>query len=443
MAVFDPQALTPTGLPSLTGGAPSASPVVQQANQLTTIAAPTTFKTTDDELTQLQPLTLKASVSEPGINFPGIMFGEVQDKSLIAHRYPHLDGARVENMGAHEQVYRIRAILTNNIFPGTKETWKQGDLFPNTFNKLLALLADNNPKVFVHPIKGNTNVQVKGWEYQLVAKGPRDGAVVDIVLWETIIGDVASITSQPTASSASTAAAANLDATIDAVNPKFNPPKLSLSQFFGKINSLLRSATSIPNNTVQALSTDLFGITSGLQGIAAAPAYAINSTIQTINAASNTLLGTTIGGNPPTVSGVPSLNFVNYTESTMKAVQALTTLNSTNSSSSAQALSKTNTALEALKQHYIDQNSAEVAPVIEAIKQYQYQILRMKNQVPQATPNQQYVSVATYVTPSNMTWLELSNILHNEISDLLDLNQNQNLKSMWVKTNTQIQYYQS
>lgn len=445
MAIFpNPQSLTPVGLPSLVG-APSVSVVKQQTNALTTIAPPAQFPVNDDELTQLQPMALKYNVSDNGVSFPGLVFDEAQDKALIPHMYPHVDGARVENMGAHQQIYRIRAILTNNIFPGTKELWKQGDLFPNVFNQLLLALADNNPKIFVHPIKGNVNVQVKSWNYQLMAKGPRDGAIVEFILWETILGDLATITSQPSPGAASTIAAANLDNAIGSTNTAFNPPGLSLSQFFGKLNSLVRSAIAIPNQTIDALNMDLLGVTSGVTGITSAilsaPAYTLNSILQTINANTNLVIGTT-NVNSINASGVPIAQSVFYDESTWNAVQAMVSLNYNQSSSASQLLDKADASLQAMQQHYINQNTVEVAPVIEALKQYQYQIQQTKTQLVQTgNSNQQYVSIQQYVTKSAMTWLQLSELLNNQISDLVSLNQDL-MKKIWVPTNTSINYYQ-
>ncbi len=56
--------------------------------------------------------------------------------------------------------------------------------------------------------------------------------------------------------------------------------------------------------------------------------------------------------------------------------------------------------------------------------------------------NNQSVKVATFLTPNNMTWMQLSAYLNNPIDDLMGLNQGL-VNDLWIPSNTTINYFQS
>lgn len=412
--------------------------------------------TNPDELSRLQPLALKQGAGDPGVQFPGVMMHETQSKSLAIHLYPNLDSGRIENMGRNPAVFRIRAIFTNNIYPGQNETWTPGLLFPNTFIAVYNILLDNNNIVFQHPVLGDISVQVHTWSYELNRKVAADGAYMDIELVETI-GDNNPITQQvqaPPGSGAKQSAIA-LDTAIAGMPQNLSPPGLSLSQFFGQVTNLISQATSYPNNVVNAVNAQIVipvvnGTTSVGGALVNAPAYTVQNMKTAVQNTKNSVVNSpiqTATSNFKSTFGIPTENpyapvpGTSYTESTYNAMQSILHLNNTPCQNSFQLLNKAMRALVDLMQHYIDQNNIECTQTIVAIRALLLQLQQIQSALSLNT-NNQTILVRTYVTQQPLTWMSLSKILNNPIDDLIGLNQGL-INDFWIPANTTINYFQS
>lgn len=424
---------TDLGLRSTQAGLPSGKHTLANPNKAGNgFLLSTENENKSDWNGELQILTLKESPDDVGINFPGILFKEEQTKDLVLHTFPNVDGARIENMGRNPGTYMIKAILTNNIYPGHGETWRSGQLFPDTFRSLINLLQANNPKVFQHPVYGNLPVQVKGWSYELNAKGPRDGAFLEISLIETILGTLLD-TIKPKKGANLAKTANDLDSIIDSIPQHINPPGLSLSQFFGKVAGLITQVLNTPTKLVESLNADIITGIRGGSSIAAAiirsPATLVNAHLRFAQNTKNAVLNSTVE------------NAVNYDATTYRAVQSILGLNNTPSKNARQLIDKLLRALFDLMQHYTNQNTADASPVIEAIRQLIFQVQNVDSAF-SANILQSSVKVATYTTVSAMTWMQLARFLNNSIDALMNLNQ-ELLNQIWLPANTIVFYYQS
>jgi DNA circularisation protein N-terminus len=394
------------------------------------------------------------------VYFPSLVFKEEQSNALAIHTYPNLDSGRVENMGRNPARWIVRAILTNDIWPGPGEQWVPGTLFPTVFYALLNVLLNNNDKTFVHPIYGNVTCQVEHWTYELNPKGPRDGAIVEFILVETIGSDntLASLLPAPPASGL--AAASNAldtlieDADGDDADPlssagafssfglsvsfglnfglSINIPGIDLTGFFPAISVQIQSSLAYPNNVVEPLNQNILSVNENVSGsIAATPAYIVSKTNSNLQAFKGPVLGSTVYN--------PNNPFMD--QSTYSAMQSIVALNNTPSQNCFQLIDKAMTATVSLQQHYLNQNNSAAAPIIEALRQQLLQLQQIQSSLSLNATNQA-LNVSTYVTTTNISWYELASYLNQDIDDLMALNQGL-IYDFFVPAFTNINYYQA
>ena len=400
---------------------------------------------------ELLPTSLAIVGSGSPVSFPSLVFKEEQTNALAIHTYPNLDSGRVENMGRNPARFHVRAILTNNIFPAVYEVWKPGSLFPTVFGNLVNLLLNTTTdKIFNHPIYGQITVQVEHWTYELNPKGPRDGAIVEMVLIETIpTSSPPTALLVPASASGLNQTANSLDNAIASTPQSLSPPGMSLSQFFGTISSTIQSVLSTPQSVIAALNTNIFlPITNGIASIGGAfvnaPANTVNNTEAIIQQTKFSIANSPLQAslvNFSTTFNLQNRFNTNYDQSTYNATQAIVALNNTPSQNAFQLMDKIMTAVVALQQHYINQNSSLAAPIIEALRQFLLQVQQTQS-VLSTNTNNQAVKVATYVTSTNMSWIALSSYLNNSIDELMGLNQGL-INDFWIPAFTTVSYYQS
>lgn len=421
-----------------------------------------------DELSSLLPMILTDSQSHTGICFPIIDFKEDLSKALAVHTFPNQDSARVENLGNNPRSWSIKAIFTNHIDPDPTrgETWKRGTLFPDIFIQVLKMLASAASKVMQHPIYGNVAVQVHSYDYELIAKGPRDGAYVIINLIETISDNLIPV---PIPLSIITAGS-TLNQHFNDSPPDFPPPPgISLSQFFGQLAAQVQNVLNYPS-----------GIVSAVQEATLAPLAALSygsKVFSSINASNsnninptsaysrsqnylNTIANGIIAVEKQAPLGTPSnpfpsnnnINIIatstnsakpNFTMSatTSNAIQSLLSLNNNPSKDAATFIDKATSATNNLLQYYIEMNSIEVSNIIAGLKDFILTLQNASNQIATNT-NLKNVQTTNYITITNMSWQQLSQYLNNSIDNLFSLNQIPNSNLYFVPANTSIKYYQ-
>ncbi len=195
-----------------------------------------------------QLATLKES-NWAGIPFPNT--GVVDDISfdLAVHKFPGLDGARVENTGRNPGVFQITGVFSNHIQPAVNETWKAGSLYPTVFQQMYNALLLNKEGPFIHPALGSINCRVVNFKTMIEPKF-RDGQMITMTFMETIAGTV-SLLQTPSSPGAS---AASLDNAISN-NPSLVPSTMSFPNFFSSLVASIKAVTAIPT----AISASILG----------------------------------------------------------------------------------------------------------------------------------------------------------------------------------------
>lgn len=475
------QSLIPP-LPSLPGlPFGSALTSVPQPGVPVNVAFP--VDTNPDELASLLPLVLKDASQSTSISFPGIEVREQFTNDLAIYKYPNRDGARIDNMGANPEIWTIRAVLINNIWPGANENWTQGQLFPNVYNQLTALLKSSGSyKILQHPIYGNVTVQVIGVDPAIVAKGPRDGVYMDIHLIKTIVDN-------PTRNYVPFVniikAGQNVTVALNSLPagpPDFPaPPGLSLAQFFSVLSATIQNVINAPTDFVEGVLDETLilktSITGFLPSIANGFFQSLSNLEQTAaaltapykSAPGNCYLAAPVTGstktnqynttNPLTNIGSGMVSQINkqlspnvlapafnMADAAMQARQTLISLNNNRSKNAYDFLDKAQTATNNLMNYYIAMNRVEVSQVISSLTSFMYNLQQVQKTIQNnsgtSTATQlAKVSNAIYVTKTSISWYALSQLLNNDVNDLFSLNQNIQ-PTLLIPNNTTINYLQ-
>lgn len=399
----------------------------------------------------LQPTSLSIVGSGKTISFPCLLVQERQSNALVEHTFPNLDSGYQENMGRNPATFVVKAALTNNIYPNSTEAWTPGILFPNTFENLLNLLLNTSTdKTFVHPIYGSISVQVASWDYDLNAKGPRDGVFLDMVLKETV-GQNNPLSQQITSpASSQLAVAANA---LD--NAVISPPGLSLSGFFTQLQQTIGAIVSIPNNVVNALNANIvLPVLNGGSAVGGA-LYTAPSTVyqnlqfqyQTtrsavLGAIASENLNTNSFNSQATQAGTTALlQNTPQDPSVQNVYQSFITLNNQPSQTAVQLIGKAITALNNLQNYYINQNLSGLSTALEATRAYIYSLQQQQSALSNNSSFQS-VSVQVYVPSNYITWQALAKKLNNSVDQLMGLNTSL-INNFVISPNTPINYYQS
>lgn len=426
---------------------------------------PSSYNTlTGGSLAVGDPLSNLLELQWRGIPFPSIMFSENGSQQLSVHRFPNQDSARVEPTGRMPSRFTCRAVLTNSVFPGQNESWKQGQLFPLVYDKLLASFytdSSQSPGTLQHPSLGPITCRVVKWDYSFAGAGPRDGVFLDIEWIETIGNQPLVVTN------ASNQTSYALPSSLS--NPPLSPPNLSLGQFMQLLNSTIKQVVSFPANTLDGIQSQISVINGAAQGIAASLITAIPQTLAAgvdftqanknmfVNGAAVTAYDGLAPGSvyaqqiatiasagiyqPPTQqSQTIAGNSVSSDPGALPAVyKAAFALNNTASGNGLQFLQKTQSFLENLIYYYQSLGNISVADTV-------VQLNLLLNLVQQAQStlfsNNKNYQVNTYVTKVNISWSALAKILNQNVDDLIDLNPITG-QLYFIPANTSVSFYQS
>lgn len=379
-----------------------------------------------------------------GVAFPCVSFTENSSQDMAVHKYPNLDSARVELTGRNPSTFSCKAIFTNNIYPGEKETWKQGELFPHTFEILLNQLHDStNYHVLQHPFLGYRNVVPVKWDYSFIGKGPRDGVFLDIS-WIETIGDeelATTISSPSTLVSQATATSIDTELTSTPLTP-MNPPNLSLGQMFSKISGLVRNIASLPQQVIGPINAQIVQSISSIQGAGSAIMNSPAQLAQYGQSVVNQNKGLVLHG-PISNSYYYNKSFYtkeyNINQAALTRVyNTVTAMNSNSGSSATHVVNNIIAFTEAMINYYQTLLRVETAYIVFLLNQFLGQL--QKTLISMNNNNRNY-AISTYVTKVPSTLFSLSKILNNTTTQLLQLNSSLN-KLYIIPDGTSIRYYQ-
>jgi len=146
-----------------------------------------------------------------GIEFPVTKMRLSISQSLAEHQYWGFDGARIEATGREPLIFTASIPFLNGIVPGKAERW--GVLYPDTFRRFLAAMADRSTGALIHPEMGDLSAKPHSATVDWSGAEHRDGAVVEATWVETLVEayDLTAI-DNPSPIAAAEIAALDLDA---------------------------------------------------------------------------------------------------------------------------------------------------------------------------------------------------------------------------------------
>lgn len=145
-----------------------------------------------------------------GLGFPYANTKLELAQDLVEHRFADLDGADVEATGRAPLRIRARIPFLNNIAAAPSELWTPGDLYPNTWRKMLAAFQDRSSDILQHPELGPITCRPGRFDTDWDSK-TRDGVWVDAEWIETFDSTGALSASVTGAGLISIATAAGID----------------------------------------------------------------------------------------------------------------------------------------------------------------------------------------------------------------------------------------
>ena len=178
------------------------------------------------------------------IYFPCSEFTTDVSQAIVEHKYPNRDSARLEAMGREPLLMKATAVFVNTIVPGPTDNWKQGDLFPNTYNKMLLSSFSGDTKVLNHPTIGEIKCKILSFSPTIDARF-RGGVVVNITWKETIAADDLEATTESLKNQIASAkqSAAALDNMMPTLNP--SPSDLGIPEYKDSLLDTINKITTL------------------------------------------------------------------------------------------------------------------------------------------------------------------------------------------------------
>lgn len=140
-----------------------------------------------DQLSELQQFGWK--VANGGwLWFPVTNVQTDITQDLAIHKYPDLDGARVENTGRNPITVHATAIFVNTITPSAKESWIEGTLYPNVYQQVITSALQRQTGTLQHPFIGQFSAKLAS-AHSVIDAGFRGGEMLDLQFIETINDD--------------------------------------------------------------------------------------------------------------------------------------------------------------------------------------------------------------------------------------------------------------
>jgi hypothetical protein len=127
------------------------------------------------EFEQLLPFTWR------GLHLPILKIGLSLAHDLVEHKYWGVNGARVEATGVAPIRLSVTIPIANSIFPGKKEKWQAGALYPDALRKFIIEFAKKETGYVQHPEFGEIACKPERMEFEL--SGDKQGATEIHASW--------------------------------------------------------------------------------------------------------------------------------------------------------------------------------------------------------------------------------------------------------------------
>jgi hypothetical protein len=182
---------------------------------------------------------------------------------LVEHKYWGVDGGRIEATGLAPLRISATIPISNHIFPGHKETWKAGDLYPTALRRFITQFSKRETGLLQHPEFGTIACKPERMDFALT--GEKQGATEIRASWVETLDDDVALMGADNASPVQDMQGAADDLSADGADlrskaptlPKFTEDLASLARKLSAIGDSLtvlayRSAGAINNVLYQA-----------------------------------------------------------------------------------------------------------------------------------------------------------------------------------------------
>lgn len=165
---------------------------------------------------------------------------------LVEHKYWGVDGGRIEATGVAPLRISATIPISNHIFPGAKERWVAGTLYPDMLRSFLIDFGKRSTGLVQHPEFGEIACKAERVDFEL--SGDRQGATEITASWvETLDDDVISkIVNSP--ANDIELGATDLDASMADLRklaPTLPEFEVSISDFARKLSGIADSITAL------------------------------------------------------------------------------------------------------------------------------------------------------------------------------------------------------
>jgi hypothetical protein len=178
---------------------------------------------------------------------------------LVEHKYWGVDGGRVEATGIAPVRISATIPLSNHIFPGKKEKWSAGDLYPTALRAFIVGFGKRQTGLLQHPELGEIACKAERLDFEL--SGDKQGATEITASWvETLDDDVLSaIVESPVRDIE--LGASNLDANMTELGtlaPTLPTFQTSLSDLARKLSGIADSVTVLSYRSAGAINNIIY-----------------------------------------------------------------------------------------------------------------------------------------------------------------------------------------
>lgn len=130
------------------------------------------------EFEQLLPFTWR------GLHFPILKISYSIAHDLVEHKYWGVNGGRIEDTGVAPARISVTIPIANSIFPGKKEQWAAGALYPEALRKFLIAFGKTTTGFIQHPEFGEIACKPEKMSFEL-AGDKQDSTTIEASWIET------------------------------------------------------------------------------------------------------------------------------------------------------------------------------------------------------------------------------------------------------------------
>jgi prophage DNA circulation protein len=214
---------------------------------------------------------------------------------LVEHKYWGVDGGRIEATGLAPLRISATIPISNHIFPGHKETWKAGDLYPTALRRFITQFSKRETGLLQHPEFGTIACKPERMDFTLA--GEKQGATEIRASWVETLDDDVALVGADNASPVQVLAGASYSLDADSEDLKSKAPQLpkfkktlgDLARKIGGIGTSIGTLQSRALGTINQVLSQANAMERALQRAKNPATWPAMQEIQRIKSAANDL----------------------------------------------------------------------------------------------------------------------------------------------------------